>query len=412
MLRGQWPEAEQEARQACEELERFGLLDARRLRPVRRSARSGCGWAISTRPPRRSSGRTSTATTPSPGMALLQLARGEVDEATRVDRPRARRDGRHGRSRRPGDPGAAAAGPGRHRPRGRRPRDRGTAVDGARVDRRRLRAARLRGRRPDGARRAAPRRGLGRRRRRRSWAGRGGCGRRRTCRTRAPGRACTTPRRWRPKATRRPPAGTCARPAAAFERLGAKLDLRAGGCAAGRRERAVDRSSGTTRDQDLHVHRHRDLDGPGRADRRRRLGRAAALARPGAAVGLRRATAARRSITPATASSSPSSAPSMASSAPSTSSDAWPDTAASTASRHACGSACTRPRRRARAATTTGRGVHVAARVGAAASERGDPRLERDLAAIGTPSGSACRTRVVTLKGVDEPVEVRSVDWR
>src|SRR4029078_3548285 len=26
-MRGQWPEAEQEARQACEELERFGLLD-------------------------------------------------------------------------------------------------------------------------------------------------------------------------------------------------------------------------------------------------------------------------------------------------------------------------------------------------------------------------------------------------
>ena len=35
MLHGQWSAAEQEARQACDELQRFGLLDGDRLRPVR-----------------------------------------------------------------------------------------------------------------------------------------------------------------------------------------------------------------------------------------------------------------------------------------------------------------------------------------------------------------------------------------
>ncbi len=59
-----------------------------------------------------------------------------------------------------------------------------------------------------------------------------------------------------------------------------------------------------------------------------------------------------------------------------------------------------------------GRGVHVAARVGAVAS--GDEILvsSATLAEIESPAFGLSDPRVLTLKGVDEPVEVRSVDWR
>ena len=61
----------------------------------------------------------------------------------------------------------------------------------------------------------------------------------------------------------------------------------------------------------------------------------------------------------------------------------------------------------------SGQGVHVAARVGAAAGPGRDPRDERR-------PGRACRRRacrlseprMLALKGVREPVEVRTVDWR
>ena len=113
-----------------------------------------------------------------PGLALLQLARGEVDEARAVDRSGAGdRHGRHRRRRRPGDPRPPAAGPGRHRPRRQRPRDAPAGGRGARVDRRRLRATAVPGGRADGPRRAAARARTRPRRRRRSWASRGGCGR-------------------------------------------------------------------------------------------------------------------------------------------------------------------------------------------------------------------------------------------
>ena len=83
MLRGQWPEAEQEARQACEELERFGLLDS-------------IGWAhYQVGEVRLRMGDLDGAAEAferayeyghdaQPGLALLNLARGEVGEAART----------------------------------------------------------------------------------------------------------------------------------------------------------------------------------------------------------------------------------------------------------------------------------------------------------------------------------------
>jgi class 3 adenylate cyclase len=82
MLRGQWPEAEQEARQACRELEQFGLLDSLGF------AKAAVGEV------RRRMGDLDGATVAfdeayehgneaQPGLALLQLERGELDEAKR-----------------------------------------------------------------------------------------------------------------------------------------------------------------------------------------------------------------------------------------------------------------------------------------------------------------------------------------
>jgi class 3 adenylate cyclase len=82
MLRGLWPEAEQEARQACEELERFGLLDS-------------IGWAhYQVGEVRLRMGDLDGASAAfdrayegghdaQPGLALLHLARGEIDDAAR-----------------------------------------------------------------------------------------------------------------------------------------------------------------------------------------------------------------------------------------------------------------------------------------------------------------------------------------
>ena len=82
MLRGLWPEAEQEARQACEELERFGLIDSigwahyqvGEVR-LRMGDLEGAGEAFDR--------AYEYGHDAQPGMALLQLARGEVDEAAR-----------------------------------------------------------------------------------------------------------------------------------------------------------------------------------------------------------------------------------------------------------------------------------------------------------------------------------------
>jgi class 3 adenylate cyclase len=82
MLRGLWSEAEQEARQACEELERFGILDAvgyahyavGEVR-LRIGDLEGAAEAFERAYEFGHDGQ--------PGLALLQLARGEVDEAAR-----------------------------------------------------------------------------------------------------------------------------------------------------------------------------------------------------------------------------------------------------------------------------------------------------------------------------------------
>jgi class 3 adenylate cyclase len=82
MLRGSWAEAEQEARQACEELERFGLMDAvgyahyavGEIR-LRIGDLDGAAEAFER--------AYEFGHDAQPGMALLHLARGEIDEAAR-----------------------------------------------------------------------------------------------------------------------------------------------------------------------------------------------------------------------------------------------------------------------------------------------------------------------------------------
>lgn len=59
-----------------------------------------------------------------------------------------------------------------------------------------------------------------------------------------------------------------------------------------------------------------------------------------------------------------------------------------------------------------GRGVHVAARIGAAAMGREILVSSATLETIGSSRFALSEARRVTLKGVNEPVEVRTVDWR
>ena len=100
MLRGRWSEAEQEARQACEELERFGLLDAvgyahyavGEIR-LRIGDLDGAAEALER--------AYEYGHDAQPGMALLQLARGESDEAARsIGRALAAAAGAEGPARR------------------------------------------------------------------------------------------------------------------------------------------------------------------------------------------------------------------------------------------------------------------------------------------------------------------------
>jgi class 3 adenylate cyclase len=82
MLRGHWAEAEQEARQACDELERFGLMDAvgyahYQVGEVR--LRMGDLEAAAEAFDR----AYEYGHDAQPGLALLHLARGQVDEAAR-----------------------------------------------------------------------------------------------------------------------------------------------------------------------------------------------------------------------------------------------------------------------------------------------------------------------------------------
>jgi class 3 adenylate cyclase len=82
MLHGQWPEAEQQARAACEELERFGMLDSlgfakAAVGEVRRRMGDLDGAAAAF------DEAYEHGNDAMPGLALLQLERGEVEEARR-----------------------------------------------------------------------------------------------------------------------------------------------------------------------------------------------------------------------------------------------------------------------------------------------------------------------------------------
>jgi class 3 adenylate cyclase len=82
MLRGSWPEAEQQARQACEELERFRLMDSVGYAKyfvgevrLRLGDLDGAAEAFEQ--------AYEYGHDPQPGLARLQLARGELEEAAR-----------------------------------------------------------------------------------------------------------------------------------------------------------------------------------------------------------------------------------------------------------------------------------------------------------------------------------------
>ena len=131
----------------CEELERYRLLDARRLRPLPDRRGPAADGRPRRRPRRRSTGRTSTGTTPSPGLRSCS-SRGARSRTRggRIDRALVAAAG-HGWRGRPHDAGSAAARAGRHRPRGARPGRRPGGRRGAGVDRHRLRPAAVPGRR-------------------------------------------------------------------------------------------------------------------------------------------------------------------------------------------------------------------------------------------------------------------------
>ena len=325
-----------------------------------------------------------------PGAAAAGPWRGRRGGA--VDRPRARRGRGKRRACRSSDPGPAAPRAGRHRARGRRPRDGGASGRRAGIDRRRVPAARVRGRRPHRAEANCSLERIGRRRRRRilgrSW--------RLWQETDLPYESARARLRYAEALAAEGDQEAARRDLraarSAFERLGATLDLKRvdellGSDGARRPRRAVERV-----DEDVHVHRHRHLDRPGRADRRRRLGRAPALARPRAPIRLRAAPRRggqldrRRVLRRLRAG----------------------DRCARVRGRHPAATGAAPPRARVRATVriglhTTeatregrdyqGRGVHVAARIGAAAA--GEEILVSEAAMVGIGStGSGCQTRV------------------
>ena len=158
MLRGSWSEAEQQARQACEELERFRLMDSVGYAQyfvgevrLRLGDLDGAAEAFER--------AYEYGHDPQPGLARLQLARGEVEEAARsIGRALAAASGDGGPTDRttrarllPAQIDIALAS-GDLETAGRRRRRTG-------IDRRRLPAAAVRGRRAHRPGRAAPRRG-------------------------------------------------------------------------------------------------------------------------------------------------------------------------------------------------------------------------------------------------------------
>ena len=119
MLHGHWSEAEEDAPRHATSFSDSTCSMPSAWRTTR-SVKYGSGWATSTEPPRPSTAPTRFGHNGQPGLARLQLARGQVEEAQRsIARPLRRPQRRRSWSPRAR---SSPAGPGRDRPRGRQPR--------------------------------------------------------------------------------------------------------------------------------------------------------------------------------------------------------------------------------------------------------------------------------------------------
>ncbi len=210
MLHGSFPEAEQEARVACEQLERFQLFfDAGwgryQLGEVRR--RMGDLDAAAEAFERAYAyGHDGAARARPPPAGARRARRGRA--VHRRGLAAARRPGFDARS---AGPCGAASRPGRGR-RGARRLDTARAASAELTEfAAEFELADLRGERGDGPRRGPPGRGQRTVRLPRYWPGHGASGRRRTCPSRAPGRGCCSPRRCGLRAMRPPRCATCGR---------------------------------------------------------------------------------------------------------------------------------------------------------------------------------------------------------
>ena len=130
MLRGQWPEAEQQARQACSELERYGLMDAVGFAQYQvgeiRLRMGDLDAAAEAFDRAYEFGHDAM-----PGLALLQLARGDLAEAQRAIARALETAIGDRRLLRQGDARPPVAGSGRYRARGARPSHRRPCGGGA-----------------------------------------------------------------------------------------------------------------------------------------------------------------------------------------------------------------------------------------------------------------------------------------
>ncbi len=404
MLRGQWPEAELEARQACEELQQFGLNDSLGFAHheigeirLRMGDLQGAADALERAYELGDDGQ--------PGMALLHLARGELDDAWRsIERSLAATTTGEG----PVDqatrgrllPAAidialARRRPGRCAQRCRR----------ARVDRGGVQATAVRGRRPDGEGRVA------------AWGGPafGGVpdprsivaavdGKRSALRERASS-ASATPKRSPPRAIQATARMDLRAARAVFERLGATLDLQRVDVLLGQEQGPAASTARVARtfmftdivtSTDLvglvgdeawaellswHNRELRSAFASHRGEEVNSTGDGFFVTFDSAGEGIECAVDIQRR------------------------SDATPPRARVRPVR--CGSVCTQPRRRADGRDYRGRGVHIAARVGGAASGQEILVTSDVLEQAGRTRFKISEPRALTLKGVREPVEVR-----
>ena len=284
MLRGQWPEAELEARQACEELQRFGLNDGLGFAHheigeirLRMGDLQGAADAFDRAYELGDDGQ--------PGIALLHLARGELDDAWRsIERSLASTQD--------------AEGPVDQATRGRLlpaaidiALARGE-IETARAAVKELESIAVGYKRPlfeagaltakgelllgeDKPSEASPILG-------RSW--------RMWTDNDLPYESARARLRYAEAIAAEGDKATAKRDLRAartvFERLGATLDVQRVDALLGADQRA--RGLRGASHQDVHVHRHRHLDGPDRTGGRRRVGRAPGMAQQGASVVLRK----------------------------------------------------------------------------------------------------------------------------